>query len=424
MGMKEHSVGRQCVILAGGRGTRLGALVDRLPKPMLPVDGRPFLEHLVSEIRRFGFDRFVFLAGYRGELVAEHFKDGGALSRRLKAQFTTVIERAPMGTAGALKLAESGLDDFFLLLNGDSFFDFNLLDLTSPPLDDSAAGRIALRKVRDVSRYGVVETEGDHITSFRAQGGRGGFGLVNAGVYWLSKRILDLLPAEGGSLESEVFPELAKAGRLLGAAYQGYFVDIGVPDDYAAACRELTAALRRPAVFFDRDNVLNEDAGYTHSRDGFKWIEGAQAAVKACNDAGWFVFVVTNQAGVAHGYFDVADVENLHAWMNEELCLQGAHVDDFRFCPHHPRGAFPSYAVTCGCRKPQPGMIFDLREAHPVIKDKSIVIGDKETDLEAGRRADVRSHQFTGGNLEHFIRAILLPSSAIGRVRERNDPSL
>src|SRR5882762_1134072 len=99
-----NSVGRQCVILAGGRGTRLGSLVDDLPKPMLPVDGRPFLEHLVCEIRRFGFHRFVFLAGYRGERVAEHFKDRGPLSRRLAARFTTLIEREPLGTAGALKI--------------------------------------------------------------------------------------------------------------------------------------------------------------------------------------------------------------------------------------------------------------------------------------------------------------------------------
>jgi len=402
-----NSVGRQCVILAGGRGTRLGSLVDQLAKPMLPVGGRPFLEHLVSEIRRFGFDRFVLLAGYRGELVAEHFKDGGLLARGLKAQFTTLIEREPLGTAGALKLAASDLDDCFLLLNGDSFFDFNILDLASRPLSDAAVARIALRTVGDVSRYGVVETKGDRITSFHAQGGRDGQGLVNAGVYWLSKGILDHMPVDGGSLEGEVFPQLAEAGRLLGAAYQGYFVDIGVPDDYATACRELTAALRRPAVFFDRDDVLNEDAGYTHSPDRFKWIEGAQAAIKACNDSGAFVFVVSNQAGVARGLYDIAAVETLHAWMNEELRGHGAHVDDFRFCPHHPLGTVAAYAMECTCRKPQPGMILDLLKAWLVVKENSVLIGDKASDLEAGEAAGIASCRFMGGNLEHFVAAIL-----------------
>jgi D-glycero-D-manno-heptose 1,7-bisphosphate phosphatase len=401
-----NSVGRQCVILAGGRGTRLGSLVDDLPKPILPVDGRPFLEHLVCEIRRFGFDRFVFLAGYRGERVAAHFKDGGPLSHRLEAQFTTLIEREPLGTAGALQLAASGLEDFFLLMNGDSFFDFNILDLAARPLRDSAVARIALRKVGDVSRYGVVETNDDLVTSFRAQGGREGSGLVNAGIYWLSKRILDHLPVAGGSLESEVFPKLAKAGRLLGAAYQGYFVDIGIPDDYDTACRELTAALRRPAVFFDRDNVLNEDAGYTHSPNGFKWIEGAQAAIKTCNDSGAFVFVVSNQAGVARGLYDIAAVENLHTWMNEELRRHGAHVDAFRFCPHHPLGTVAAYAMECACRKPQPGMILDLLKAWPVVKENSVLIGDKTSDIAAGEAAGITSCRFMGGNLEHFVAAI------------------
>ncbi len=382
-----NPVGRQCVILAGGRGTRLGSLVDQLAKPMLPVGGRPFLEHLVSEIRRFGFDRFVLLAGYRGELVAEHFKDGGLLARRLKAQFTTLIEREPLGTAGALKLAAPDLDDW-----------------------------IALRTVGNVSRYGVVKTKGDRITSFHAQGGRDGQGLVNAGVYWLSKGILDHMPVDGGSLEGEVFPQLAEAGRLLGAAYQGYFVDIGVPNDYETACRELTAALRRPAVFFDRDDVLNEDAAYTHSPDRFKWIEGAQAAIKACNDSCAFVFVVSNQAGVARGLYDIAAVETLHAWMNEELRGHGAHVDDFRFCPHHPLGTVAAYAMECTCRKPQPGMILDLLKAWPVVKENSVLIGDKASDLEAAVAAGIASCRFMGGNLEHFVAAIL-KRQASSRVR-------
>jgi len=398
-------IGRQCVILAGGRGTRLGALVDTVPKPMLPIAGRPFLEHLVLGVHRFGFDRFVFLAGYRGELVHQHFAPDAPLARELGARFTTVIEREPLGTAGALRLAAALLDDSFLLLNGDSYFDFNVLDLASTARNHPA--RIALCQIGDVSRYGLVELAEGSVSSFHSKSGRPGPGLVNAGVYWLNKSILDYLPKEAGSLEDDVFPQLAEAGRLEGKAYEGYFIDIGVPDDHAAADRGFAAAIRRPAVFFDRDNVLNEDKGYTHQADHFTWMPGASAAIKACNDAGYFVFVVSNQAGVARGFYDIAAVETLHAWMNEQLRGEGAHIDAFRFCPHHPQGTVAAYAVQCRCRKPQPGMILDLLHDWPVVLQKSILIGDKPSDLEAGTAAGVRSLQFQDGNLEPFVRAIL-----------------
>src|SRR5450432_3061925 len=127
--------------------------------------------------------------------------------------------------------------------------------------------------------------------------------------------------------------------------------------------------VRRPAVFFDRDGVLNRDVAYLHQPDEFEWLEGAKTAIRLCNDADYFVFVVTNQAGVARGYYDESDVENLHAWIRVELELQGARVDAFEYCPHHPDGIRPEYRKTCRRRKPAPGMILDLLADWPVDKE-------------------------------------------------------
>ncbi len=411
------AAGRQCVILAGGLGTRLGSLVEHVPKPMLPVGGRPFLEQLVRQVRRFGFDSFLFLAGYRGNVVAEHFRADGELARELSARFTTLIEPRPKGTAGALREAAPLLDDAFLMLNGDSFFDFNLLDLATRDMRGVLA-RIALRELADVSRYGVVETRGHRIVAFQPAESRKGGGLVNAGAYWLDTRILAELRVGETSLEADLFPRLAAERRLEGIPYDGYFVDIGIPADYEAAQTGFLNAIRRPAVFFDRDNVLNEDEGYTHRADRFRWIDGAKRTVKACNDAGYFVFVVSNQAGVAHGFYDLALVEALHAWMNDELRAVGAHVDAFKFCPHHPQGAVAAYRKECSCRKPQPGMILELSSAWPVMKERSVLVGDKDSDLEAAKRAGLHGLKFPGGNLETFLKGIL-PLEP--RLRERHE---
>ncbi len=165
---------------------------------------------------------------------------------------------------------------------------------------------------------------------------------------------------------------------------------------------------RRPAIFFDRDGVLNRDNGFTHHPGQFRWNDGAIAAVKAVNDAGWLAFVVTNQSGVARGYYDEATVIRLHDWMNEELRARGAHIDAFRYCPHLLVGnAISEYAVDCDCRKPKPGMILDLLRRWSIDRAASMLIGDQETDLEAAHAAGIAATLYSGGDLNAAVAAIL-----------------
>lgn len=168
----------------------------------------------------------------------------------------------------------------------------------------------------------------------------------------------------------------------------------------------------RPAVFFDRDGVLNEDDGYTFDPNKVRWVEGAQQAVKGVNDAGYFAFVVTNQSGIARGFYEEQHVRNLHEWMSRELAIVGAHIDAFEFCPHHPDGLVERYRVRCNCRKPQPGMIRALLERYPVAIDASFMIGDKQSDLAAAQAAGIAAYMFDGSNLHAFIAPLLIDRSA------------
>jgi D-glycero-D-manno-heptose 1,7-bisphosphate phosphatase len=168
---------------------------------------------------------------------------------------------------------------------------------------------------------------------------------------------------------------------------------------------------KRPALFLDRDGVLNEDRGYVHAWEDFAWVPGAREAVAAFNRAGWMVVVVTNQSGIGRGYYEEADMHALHAQMQEELNAIGARVDAFYFAPQHPDAALDHYRhPDPPDRKPNPGMIVRALSDLPIDRDRSILVGDKPSDLEAAERAGVRAALFEGGNLQTFLEGLGLPA--------------
>ncbi|NND69675.1 MAG: HAD-IIIA family hydrolase [Halioglobus sp.] len=393
---------KQAAILIGGKGTRLGDAVRDIPKPLLEVCGRPFVEHVMRNLRRFGFDHFLLLAGYQAAVVEDYYGVDSAFADELGARIDVVVEPEPLGTGGALLHARDHLADEFLLLNGDSIFDFNYLDLsncTAQGEPDNWLGRVALLPVENATRYGFVDCDGPSVTAFREKPAAPQSGTINSGVYWLRRAALDVITQTPCSLEQEVFPELVRQGRLMGRQYTGYFIDIGIPEDLETARAGLTEALRKPAAFLDRDGTLNHDDGYTHKVADFRWMDGAKEAIRALNDRGYLVFVVTNQAGIARGYYGPAEVEALHEWMQGELAATGAHVDEFRYCPHHPEGAVPELAINCDCRKPGTAMLEELcARWHPLL-DASFMLGDAEKDAEAGRRMGITGRQIEPANL-------------------------
>jgi D-glycero-D-manno-heptose 1,7-bisphosphate phosphatase len=396
----------QCVILVGGRGSRLGELTRDRPKPMLPVAGRPFLDHLVANVARFGVEDFLLLAGHQAAEVQAQAEALARVAGRPGVRIRVVVEPEPLGTGGAVRFAAEHLESAFLLMNGDTFFDINLLDLALARSGPQGAV-MAVRQVEDASRCGVVEFGADgRIASMLERPSAPGPGLANGGVYWMNRAVVSEIPEGFVSLEGEILPRLAAQGRLTGRLYDGFFLDIGVPEDYAAAQSLLPRS--RPAVFFDRDGVLNLDEGYTHRPEQFRWSAGAIEAVKAVNDTGAFAFVITNQAGVARGYYGEPEVQDLHRWMNAELAAMGAHIDDFRYCPHHPDATRPEYAIACSCRKPEPGMLLDLLAAWPVDRARAVVLGDQDSDIEAARRAGLPG-------------AKVCPGDLLGEVRQRLD---
>jgi len=169
---------------------------------------------------------------------------------------------------------------------------------------------------------------------------------------------------------------------------------------------------KRPAVFLDRDGTINLDKAYVFRPDDFEWLPGAIEAIRSLNEAGVYVFVVTNQSGVARGFYAEAEVAHLHDWMQTELAVFGAHIDDFRYCPFHPEAEVEAYRANHDWRKPAPGMILDLMKQWPVDAARSLMIGDRDIDTEAGRAAGIPAQKVDAEGLMPIVGAFLAKLSA------------
>jgi D,D-heptose 1,7-bisphosphate phosphatase len=400
----------QCVILLGGLGSRLGAVGKATPKPLLDVGGAPFVEVLIAEARRRGFRDFILLAGHRSERV-EAFLVERDIEKRFDCRVRLSIEPTPFGTGGALVHALPLLADEFLLLNGDTWFDFNWRDLVARARRAGAAAALSLRHVERPDRYETVERDGDRVAQINPRGRDLAKATINGGVYYITRRALQGLACPS-SLEADLLPDLVRQGGLFAYDYTGFFIDIGLPETLSAADVLVPAERRRPAVFLDRDGVLNIDHGYVHAPEEIEWVKGAPETVKSFNDAGYFVFVVTNQAGVAKGHYEESAIGVLHGWMAERLAEIGASIDDWRYCPFHPEGTIDAYRAAHDWRKPNPGMIEDLCAHWPIDRDASFLIGDKASDIEAAEAAGMPGHLFAGGDLLAFASKIGLRAKA------------
>ncbi len=226
-------VGLEAVVLAGGKGTRLRAVVSDRPKPMALVGGKPFLEWLIRDLRKQGVERLILSTGYMGETIESYFGSGQAFG----LEIVYSREETPLGTGGAIKLALSKLQGRrFFVLNGDSFCDFSLSAMLDVHLENAAAATLWLVSVEDSQRFGAVSINTDReITEFREKSAAGESGLINAGIYLLERHIIDPMPAGSAfSLERDLFPGLIGKG-ILGVVGPGPFIDIGTPESYGLA---------------------------------------------------------------------------------------------------------------------------------------------------------------------------------------------
>jgi NDP-sugar pyrophosphorylase family protein len=317
----------QAVMLAGGRGTRLGELARHIPKPVLEVGGQPFLGHVLWNLARHGVTDVVLAVGHLQQQVKTHIGDGSQFGVTVRY----VTETQALGTAGGLRNCADWLDERFFLINGDSLFDINYLDLAlTLELDDKALCALALRSVADAYRYGTVELHGPRITRF-SEKGRQGSGLISGGVYACRRTLLEWIPPGFASLELEVFPRLVGRGWISGKVYQGFFIDIGIPEHLRLARATIPLWRRKPALFVERDCL--DDQGERSLADvPREWgaVSCPSDALKRANDSGWLVLVIGPDAVVQPGLQEGGASSQAMRCM---LARDGTHVEAYYLWP-------------------------------------------------------------------------------------------
>jgi dTDP-glucose pyrophosphorylase/histidinol phosphatase-like enzyme len=393
------------VILAGGKGTRLGAITQTIPKPMLPIAGdRPFLDYLLEMIERHGYHDILLLGGYLGD-VLEAAYDGRRIGN---ATIRVLREPAPLGTAGALTIARESLDPRFLMMNGDAFFDVNLRALERASQQNGAMATLALRTVADAARYGrVIEEHGSVVAFLEKDLSRPGPGVINGGIYVLKREILDLIQELPCSLEQDIFPTLVERGQIRGREFDGYFLDIGLPETLERGHLELPSIRVRPAAFLDRNALIQFS---DQNPEGFQWISGAIAAIRELNDRGYYVFV-GDPSGGAQGTRVADNAFRLNAAMEQRLAAEGAHVDRFYSEPAYPTDTSSADAIAAGTTKPVSSLVFDATHEWPIVRERSFFVGASGDDMEAARAAGISAHAIPQGDLASLVHSLLTQSS-------------
>ncbi len=389
----------KCVIMAGGKGSRISSMVSDIPKPMIPIDGKPLLEREIVSLRDQGITEFILTVSHLSEVIMDHFGNGHDLG----VDITYFKEKTPLGNAGALYQLKDRLTEDFLLINGDVLFDIDvnrfiafhnekkaLVTLFTHPNDHPYDSGLILTDEDDrVIRWLTKEEERPVYYQTK----------VNAGLHILSPEVLQKeINKEKIDLDRDVLKPLC-GGRMFAYASSEYVKDMGTPERYEMVCRDYlngkvgARSLRnkQKAIFLDRDGTINHFVGFLRNLDEMELNPHSAEAIRKINASEYLCIVITNQPVIARGEVTFGELREIHNKLETLLGNEGAYLDGLFFCPHHPdrgyEGEIPELKIDCDCRKPKPGLFFKARDAYNIDLSASYMIGDSDNDILAGSNA-------------------------------------
>jgi len=397
----------QAVIMAGGRGTRLAALTkDEIPKPMVPVAGKPLLLWQVERLKENGITDIIMVIGYLGDKIKEYFGDGRAFGVNVRY----FVEEEPLGTAGSFYYLKDMLqDDTFVMMSGDLLFDIDFDRMVRFHREKKSVATLFVhpnghpfdsdllvlasdgRAVKFDSKHNVRDYWYDNC--------------VNAGIFVFDKRVCDFVPEPvKRNLENDVIKGMIETGEpVYGYRSPEYVKDVGTVERVNQALSDIERGFiagkclknKQKCIFMDRDGTINQYRGLVYKEEDFELEPCAMEAIRKINGSERLGVVVTNQPVVARGLCEIEDVENIHKKLATVLGREGVYLDDILFCPHHPDKGYPEenplYKIPCECRKPKTGMIDEAAKRYHIDLAESWMIGDTTMDIQTGINAGMHT---------------------------------
>lgn len=404
--------------MAGGKGTRIASVKSDVPKPMIPIAGKPILEWQIDNLKACNLTDITLVIGYMGQVIKEYFGNGS----KFGVKISYFVEDTPLGTAGAL--FRMNLTENFLLLCGDVILDvdFNRFiefhkknhawaSLMAHPNGHPYDSSLLVTEILAPQEPGGLPIDTHKVVQWMNKEDERLFyrNRVNAGIEIISPELLEetkknivlrhIETPDKIDLDRDVLKPNLESGRIYAYDTPEYIKDMGTPDRYHEVEMDIKSGKvkarnlrnRQKAIFLDRDGTINKYVGFLTSHEQFELIPGITDIIRLINESGYLAIVVTNQPIIARGECTWDELQKIHEKMGTELGKQGAFLDAIYICPHHPDKGFEGerieYKVNCSCRKPNAGLLFQAARDFNIDLSESYMIGDSDRDIQAGNNA-------------------------------------
>lgn len=374
---------RSAIILAGGFGRRLRSEISDVPKPMALINGIPFLEYLLNKLEQEGFEHAVLAVGYKYEIILRHF---GSAYRNLQLSYS--IENEPLGTGGALAKALGYMaENQALVVNGDTFVQINYGQFFIEASGSNKGVSLCAVYLQDASRYGTILFGENNLFYGFEEKKSGNTGYINSGIYQVNKKWL--LSRSGGfkfSFEKDILQRTAYHQDFTIHKKDGFFIDIGIPEDYHYLDFLCSLVSNNWTLFLDRDGTINNriHGDYVRSWKQFEWSDGALEAIGIFSNHFRKIIIVTNQQGIGKGLMSTSDLHDIHSKMVNEIKANGGNISKIYYCPDLK-------TKPCNCRKPNIDMgLWAKRDFPEIDYERSVMIGDMPSDIVFGKRLGMK----------------------------------
>ena len=390
------------VLLVGGRGSRINKLTTKIPKPLIRIGSKSFLDHLISKLIKYNFKKIYLLCSYKKKIFFNKYHK----KKIHNSQIICIDEGQQKDTGGALYKLRNKIKNNFILMNGDTCFDIDLNNILSMKMN-KIIGVVALTLSENLinnNKINNIKLNNNNEIRFTKNKSK----LSNGGIYLFKKEIFRYVKNQKQSLENEILFKLINKKKIKGILFTERLIDIGSYKKLNLLKKQ-SELLKNKAFFLDRDGVINKDDGYILKFSQFKILPGVKQAIHLLNKKKFIVIILTNQAAIGKGLITEKELKKIHSKMvNKIKNYKNTVINDIFYAPYYKKSKIIKYRKNFKDRKPNIGMFTKAINKWNIDPKKSYFIGDKNTDKEASNQALVKFYYKKKISLYKQIKSILL----------------